>query len=127
LKNKPLKLEVKNTASINIMLRPHSFKRAIRNLLENANRYASKAILKSYKKENYAFIIIDDNGSGIPANKRKEVFKPFFRLEKSRNTKTGGIGLGLSIAQDIIHAHGGHFILGKSSLGGLRVTLKIPI
>jgi len=126
LKNKPLHLETRLT-SFTISLRPHSFKRAIKNLLENANRYASKAILKCYKKQGYAIIVVEDNGEGIPTNKRQEVFKPFVRLEKSRNVKTGGIGLGLSISQDIIHAHGGQISLGKSPLGGLRVTVKIPL
>jgi two-component system osmolarity sensor histidine kinase EnvZ len=126
LKNKPLQLTA-NLMPINIFLRPHSFRRAIKNLLENANRYASKAIVKSYKKEGHAIIIIDDNGKGIPSNKRQEVFKPFFRLEESRNTKTGGVGLGLSISRDIIHAHGGQITLGKSPLGGLRVIVRIPL
>lgn len=125
LKNKPLELKTALTP-LSIPLRPTSFKRAIKNLLENANRYASKAILRSYKKEGYAFIVLDDNGEGIPAHQREEVFKPFVRLEKSRNAKTGGTGLGLSISQDIIHAHGGQINLGKSPLGGLRVTVRIP-
>lgn len=126
LKNKPLHLRTK-LVPVSMSLRPHSFKRAIKNLLENANRYATKATLKAYKKDGYAFIVIDDNGEGIPTAQRQEVFKPFVRLEKSRNTKTGGIGLGLSISQDVIHAHGGQITLGKSPLGGLRVTVKIPL
>lgn len=126
LKNKPLDLKVRLTP-LTISLRPNSFKRAIKNLLENANRYASKATLKSSKKEGYAIIIIDDDGEGIPTDQRQEVFKPFVRLEKSRNTKTGGVGLGLSISQDIIHAHGGQITLGKSPLGGLRVIVKVPL
>jgi two-component system osmolarity sensor histidine kinase EnvZ len=127
LKSKPLKLSILQITPIKFSLRPNSFKRAIKNLLENANRYASQATLKAYKKEDHIYIILDDNGAGIPTGKRKEVFKPFFRLEKSRNAKTGGTGLGLSISQDIIHAHGGRIILGNSPLGGLRVTIKIPL
>jgi len=127
LKSKPLKLNILQITPIKFSLRPNSFKRAIKNLLENANRYASQATLKAYKKEDHIYIILDDNGAGIPTGKRKEVFKPFFRLEKSRNAKTGGTGLGLSISQDIIHAHGGRIILGNSPLGGLRVTIKIPL
>lgn len=125
LKNKPLHLETR-LAPLPLFLRPNSFKRAIKNLLENANRYATKATIKSYKKDGHAVIVIDDNGEGIPVAQRQEVFKPFVRLEKSRNTKTGGVGLGLSISQDIIHAHGGQINLGKSSMGGLKVTIKIP-
>ncbi|MFN7662148.1 MAG: ATP-binding protein [Alphaproteobacteria bacterium] len=125
LKGKPLEIESHLTV-VSVALRPNSFKRAIKNLLENANRYASKAMIRTYTKDGHAVIVIEDNGEGIPANKRKEVFKPFVRLEKSRNPKTGGVGLGLSITQDIVHAHGGQITLGKSSLGGLRVTIKIP-
>ena len=111
---------------MSMALRPNSFKRAIKNLLENANRYATKATIKSYKKDGHAIIVIDDNGPGISADQRQEVLKPFVRLEKSRNPKTGGVGLGLSISQDIIHGHGGKISLGKSPGGGLRVTVKIP-
>lgn len=125
LKNNPLQLTTK-LAPIQILLRPNSFKRAIKNLLGNANRYASKATIRSYQKEGHVFIVIEDNGEGIPVNQRQEVFKPFVRLEKSRNTKTGGVGLGLSISQDIIHSHGGEISLGKSCFGGLKVTIKIP-
>ena len=72
-------------------------------------------------------IIIDDDGPGVPADKREEVFRPFFRLEESRNPETGGIGLGLTIARDVVRGHGGDVILADSPMGGLRVILRLPI
>ena len=124
-KEKGIKLGV--LASFDISLRKAPFKRAMKNLLENAGRYSSQSVIKAYKKNGFAHILIEDNGEGIPASKREEVFKPFVRLEKSRNVKTGGVGLGLSIAQDIVHSHGGEISLGKSRLGGLKVHIKMPL
>jgi two-component system osmolarity sensor histidine kinase EnvZ len=72
-------------------------------------------------------IIIEDNGPGIPAEQRDDVFKPFYRVEPSRNPSTGGVGLGLPIAQDIVHSHGGEILLEDSSYGGLRVVIQIPL
>ena len=74
-----------------------------------------------------AVILIDDDGPGIPEDKRDEVFKPFYRLEESRNKKTGGVGLGMSIAQDVVYSHGGQIMLEDSPLGGLRVRILLPI
>jgi len=72
-------------------------------------------------------ILVDDDGPGIPPEKRKEVFKPFHRLEESRNVETGGVGLGMSIALDIVHAHGGKVSLDESPQGGLRVHITLPL
>ena len=72
-------------------------------------------------------IIIDDDGPGIPKILREDAFKPFYRLENSRNPETGGIGLGLSIARDIIRGHGGDILLEDSPTGGLRAKLTVPI
>ena len=70
---------------------------------------------------------IDDDGPGIPDDKREEVFKAFVRLEESRNKETGGVGLGLSIAKDVITSHGGRIELLDSPMGGLRVLVSIPL
>ena len=72
-------------------------------------------------------VAVDDDGPGIPADKREEVFKAFYRLEGSRNKETGGVGLGLSIAKDIITSHGGKIELLDSPIGGLRVLVSIPL
>ena len=71
-------------------------------------------------------IIVDDDGPGIPENEREEVFKPFYRMESSRNPSTGGVGLGLSIARDVIRSLGGEILLEQSSLVGLRVRIYLP-
>ena len=72
-------------------------------------------------------IIVDDDGPGIPEDEREEVFKPFYRMESSRNPGTGGVGLGLSIARDVVRSLGGEILLEQSSLGGLRVRIYLPI
>ena len=72
-------------------------------------------------------IRVDDDGPGIPEDKREEVFKAFYRIEGSRNKQTGGVGLGLSIARDIIVSHGGTIKLEESDMGGLRVLIHIPL
>ena len=110
-------------------VRPLAFERAISNILMNAIRYGNKKINVSIKKdgENIS-IFIEDNGPGIPENRRDEMFKPFARLDKSRNTKTGGVGLGLSIVQEIIHQHGGEIqLLSGEKLGGLKVKIDLPL
>ena len=71
-------------------------------------------------------IHVDDDGPGIPPERRDDVFRPFFRLDEARNQDEGGSGLGLAIARDIARAHGGDIELGVSSLGGLRASLRIP-
>ena len=72
-------------------------------------------------------ITVDGDGPGIPEDKREEVFKAFYRIDESRNKETGGVGLGLSIARDIITSHGGKIELTDSALGGLRVLISIPL
>jgi two-component system osmolarity sensor histidine kinase EnvZ len=72
-------------------------------------------------------VTVDDNGPGIPAKKRDEVFKPFYRVEPSRNKNTGGVGLGMTIARDTILSHGGEIKLETSPMKGLRVLITLPI
>ena len=104
-----------------------SIRRALINLLTNAIRYAGKATAQIQIFDDHSEIIIDDNGPGIPRDKRAEVVLPFTRLENSRNSKTGGTGLGLSIAKNSALNHGGELILEDSPLGGLRVRLLLPL
>lgn len=104
-----------------------ALKRCVQNLVENACRYGQGvAIDLETGKQKYK-IHIDDNGPGIPENLYDEVFRPFRRLDESRNADTGGVGLGLSIARDIARSHGGDIVLSKSPMGGLRATLALPI
>ncbi len=109
-------------------IRPLAITRAVKNLLDNASRYGTKTKVSLLKFENnYVLLIVDDNGSGIPNDKREAVFKPFYRIEDSRNKETGGVGLGLSIVRDIINHHGGTVHIEDSPLGGARVIVKLPI
>lgn len=110
-----------------MMLRPNDFMRAVTNILTNAHRYAHHAFVNMGVRDNFLDITIDDDGPGIPADKRQEVFKAFYRLDMSRNTKTGGVGLGLTITRDIVLAHGGEITLQDSPQKGLRVHLKFPL
>ncbi|MEE2998382.1 MAG: ATP-binding protein [Pseudomonadota bacterium] len=112
---------------IQVLLRPHAFKRSIANLIENAIRYAEHVTVRIGQRRHSIEIIIDDDGPGIPEELREDAFKPFYRLENSRNPETGGVGLGLSIARDIIRGHGGEIFLGNSPTGGLRVQLTLPL
>jgi two-component system osmolarity sensor histidine kinase EnvZ len=72
-------------------------------------------------------VLIDDAGPGIAAEQREEVFKPFYRIDGSRNPQTGGVGLGLSIARDVVRGHGGDILLDQSPAGGLRVRVRLPV
>ena len=109
-----------------ISLRPNLFRRCIGNLIENAHRYASAVSVELTVEVGFVKILIDDNGPGISEELRDQVFRPFFRLDDSRNLDTGGVGLGLAIARDAIISHGGEIELQDSPTGGLRVMLKLP-
>lgn len=109
------------------MVRPVAFDRCIHNIFNNGRKYASRIWVSLESVDDYAVIHIDDNGEGIPEEQYDEVFKPFYRIESSRNPETGGVGLGLPISLDIMLAHGGTIDLSKSPHGGLRVTLKLPL
>lgn len=112
---------------ISIPLRPNAFKRCISNLIENALKYGSHVAVRAGRRRDVVEIMIDDDGPGVPEDKREEVFKPFVRLEASRNPGTGGVGLGLSIARDVVRGHGGDLILSDSPMGGLRATVRVPV
>ncbi|MGB0681592.1 MAG: ATP-binding protein [Magnetovibrionaceae bacterium] len=110
-----------------ISAKPHGLKRCITNLVDNALRHAGHVNLRAGRRGDSMEIMVDDDGPGIPEDQREEVFKPFVRLDRSRNADTGGVGLGLSIARDIVRAHGGDIELADSPIGGLRVRLRLPV
>jgi len=111
----------------NILINPNNFKRVITNIIDNSLRYASKVKITSQVSGSNVIIYIDDNGPGIPAHEREAVFKPFYRLDTSRNLQTGGTGLGLAIARDIITSYGGEISLDESLMGGVCAIIKLPI
>ena len=121
----PVKLVTEG--DLTLSLRPQAMKRSMRNLLANATRHGARIELRVKRRERSVKILIDDDGPGVPQESREDVFKPFFRLDPSRNTATGGVGLGLTIARDVVRAHGGEIWLEDSPLGGLRARIKLPV
>lgn len=113
--------------ALTVPLRRDAFRRALTNIVANAQRHANRIDVVLNRRRGRVEILVDDDGPGVPQDKREEVFKPFFRLEASRNVETGGIGLGLTIARDILRSHGGDLTLGDSPLGGLRAVLQLPV
>ena len=110
-----------------VMLRGDDFKRCLTNLLANAARYSKTIAMTGERDHRWLSVHVDDDGPGIPASEREEVFKPFYRLDEARTMDEGGSGLGLPIARDIARAHGGDLTLSDSPLGGLRASVKIPV
>jgi signal transduction histidine kinase len=106
--------------------RPVALRRALRNLIENAVRYGRRCRLRMERDREEVRIVIEDDGPGIAEDQQERVFEPFVRLEGSRSSETGGIGLGLAIARSIVRAHGGDIRLGNRPEGGLAVTLALP-
>ena len=121
------KIDLKIINKIKSSGRPLQLRRCFINLIENAARYSKKIIVELNSNEENIIINIIDNGPGIPQNKYEDVFKPFFTLDPSRNKLKGESGLGLTISRDIVRSHGGDISLSKSDLGGLKVTVALPI
>ncbi|MEJ2625235.1 MAG: ATP-binding protein [Pseudolabrys sp.] len=110
-----------------VTVRPAAFKRCLANLVSNAARFAYTISITGHRDHRWLTVTIDDDGPGIPADMREDVFKPFLRLDDARNQDQGGTGLGLAIARDIARSHGGDIMLGDSPLGGLRATVRVPV
>ena len=108
-------------------LRRVAMKRCLVNLTGNALRYAQQTQIGINRREHAVDIVIDDDGPGIASDRREDVFRPFTRIEESRNAATGGVGLGLTIARDIARFHGGDVVLEDSPLGGLRARVWLPV
>ena len=107
--------------------RKNLIQRSLNNIIENSIKYAEKINVGITKKKNNIIITIDDDGLGIPEHEYQNVFKPFYKLDKSRGDSKSSVGLGLSITSDIIKSHGGNVILEKSPLNGLRVKVFLPL
>lgn len=127
LDNPSIVVELECDDSIEIILKIDLFKRCLSNILLNAQKYAHNIWISVDSIEDVLKIIIDDDGPGIPNSEHERVFQPFYRLEASRNSETGGVGLGLTIARDVMRTHGGQIRLRKSPQGGLRVILRLPL
>ncbi|NNG02767.1 MAG: HAMP domain-containing protein [Inquilinus sp.] len=115
-------------AGLSLMLRPKAMKRCLANLLSNAVRHADRIWISARRSGNRFFeVTVDDDGPGIADQLLADAFKPFFRIDASRNQQTGGAGLGLTIARDIVRGHGGELRLGRAPQGGLRCQLRLPV
>jgi len=105
-----------------------AMRRCATNLIDNALKFCRTEVKVTVRRDDrFARLTVDDDGPGIPPERREEAFRPFHRLDEGRNLQTGGSGLGLAIARDIARAHGGDILLDKSPLGGLRATIRLPL
>jgi signal transduction histidine kinase len=106
--------------------RPLALKPLFTNLVDNALRYGRRAVVRVSADTHNLQVVVEDKGPGIPESEMENVFKPFFRIERSRNKRTGGIGLGLATARTIARAHGGDVVVANRPEGGLRTTVTLP-
>ena len=121
------KLIVKNNIDdVDLQGRENALRRSFENIIQNGLTYGNKVYVEVQKGNKRALVIIEDDGPGIPEDQYKNVFKPFFRLDKSRSLNQSGVGLGLAIVEDVINSHGGNIQLNKSKYNGLEVKISLP-
>lgn len=128
MKRQGADIQLQMEQNLSLFLRPVAFERGLTNILTNARKYAPHIWLSARRMDDdeHIEILVDDDGPGIPDNQLEEVFKPFMRVDSSRNAATGGVGLGLPIAREVFHAHGGKIWLEKSPRGGVRAVIQLP-
>ena len=127
LKNyEPYKYEFYQNESFQFNGRENLIRRCILNVLENGLTYGNKIFVEIKKSMNSLIVTVEDNGSGIPRSEYENVFRPFYRVDKSRGLNKSGVGLGLSVAQDIAKSHGGNISLSESKHSGLLVKISLP-
>ncbi len=122
-----LTAEVKVEGDNTLVARAAAIRRLLANLVGNAQRYGKHIDMTAINDGEAMIVHIDDDGPGIPLEKREDAFRPFYRLDESRTQDNGNCGLGLAIARDIARAHGGDIQLDSSPLGGLRATVSLPV
>ena len=122
--NKNIEISCKENIFLNGRLL--ALKRSFENIIQNGLTYGKNVYIDLKKGTNRALIFIEDDGPGVPEDQYKNVFKPFFRLDKSRSLNKSGVGLGLSIVEDVINSHGGTIQLSKSKFKGLQVKISLP-
>lgn len=120
-------VSIKSLPQQTVQLKANAFRRLLTNLISNAVRYGHRVEISGEIKDHRLWLYVDDNGPGIPVEKREDAFRPFVRLDNARNLDETGTGLGLAIALDIAHAHGGEIILEDAPLGGLRAAVRLPV
>jgi len=107
--------------------RKNLIQRSLNNLLDNAINFSKNIKVTQQKIKRSILILVEDDGPGIPSSEYENVFKPFYKVDKSRNQTRSSVGLGLSIASDIVRSHGGNIELGKSEMGGLKIKIVLPV
>ena len=120
------KYEYKISEKVKIYGRKNLLKRSLSNIVENGLSYGDKIYVEIKKSVGNAIVTIQDNGPGLPKKEYENVFKPFYRVDKSRSLNRSGVGLGLSISQDIVKSHGGNISLSESKFKGLAVKVSLP-
>ena len=123
--NKNIQKELLSRVYING--RKNLINRCLNNIIDNALKYGNKVEIKLSKENSNLLISIDDDGSGIPEKEYENVFKPFYKIDKGRTESKSSVGLGLSIASDIVRSHGGNIVLNKSKMNGLSVKISLPV
>lgn len=120
-------VELATEGDLRLLVRPEAVRRCLANLISNACRYGRRVAVHARREGQQVTVTVDDDGPGVPAEAREDVFRPFVRLDPSRNPRTGGVGLGLTIARDVARSHGGELTLEDSPLGGARAVLRLPM
>lgn len=119
-------IELVAPQELHVAIRRDAFRRCLMNVISNATRHGRHVWVAIHPGRAAVEVIVDDDGPGIPEAQREAVFRPFFRLDGSRSRATGGVGLGLTIARDIMRSHGGELVLDTAPQGGLRARLHLP-
>lgn len=120
------RVDLDTSGDLTVPLHPNAFLRCMTNLVDNARQYAQRISISARRVGAVIEIIVDDDGPGIPPEKREIVFQPFRRLDESRPRSASGLGLGLAIARDVVRSHGGEISLDTAPMGGLRALLRLP-
>jgi two-component system osmolarity sensor histidine kinase EnvZ len=120
-------LKLQTQGDLVLSARPQAIKRCLDNLVANAVRHARTIELRAVRRPRWIEVTIDDDGPGVPAARREDVFRPFVRIDTARTAGSGGVGLGLTIARDAVRSHGGDVVLEDSPLGGLRARVTLPV
>jgi two-component system osmolarity sensor histidine kinase EnvZ len=120
-------IRIKTPAHVMVSVKRAGLRRVLANLIDNALKHGAHVAVTLSQDDRLVEIAVEDDGPGIPEDRRDESFRPFHRLDQGRNLQSGGSGLGLSIARDIARAHGGDIVLDDSMMGGLKATVRLPV
>jgi len=120
-------IRIKVPEHVMVSVKRAGLRRVLANLIDNALKHGAHVAVTLSQDDRLVEIAVEDDGPGIPEDRRDESFRPFHRLDQGRNLQSGGSGLGLSIARDIARAHGGDIVLDDSMMGGLKATVRLPV